>query len=81
MPIIKTTVPEATYLAWLDCRDLPLPPETSAFDFFLKEAKVALNPGTFFGTGYEGYVRLNFAAPHQIVQEALERMKTAIGKL
>lgn len=81
MPIIKTTVPEATYLAWLDCRDLPLPPDTSAFDFFLKEAKVALNPGTFFGTGYEGYVRLNFAAPHQVVQEALERMKVAIGKL
>jgi len=81
MPILKTTVPEATYLSWLDCRDLPLPADMSAFDFFLKEAKVALNPGTFFGTGYENYVRLNFAAPHQVLQEALERMKEAVGRL
>jgi cystathionine beta-lyase len=81
IPVLKTTVPEATYLMWIDARDLPLPPEMSAYDFFLKEAKVALNPGTFFGTGYENYVRLNFAAPHQIVQEALERMKEAVGRL
>lgn len=81
IPIIKTTVPEATYLAWMDCRDLPLPAEMNAYEFFLKEAKVALNPGTFFGTGYEGYVRLNFASPHQVLQEALERMKDAVARL
>ncbi len=78
---LKITVTEATYLSWIDCRDLPLPEDVTPYDFFLKEAKVALNLGTFFGEGYEGYVRLNFAAPHQVVQEALERMKEAVGRL
>lgn len=81
IPGLRTTVPEATYLAWLDCRELAIPDGMTASDFFLKEAKVALNPGTFFGTGYEKYTRLNFACPRSILMEGLERMKAAVKKL
>lgn len=81
IPNLRTTVPEATYLAWIDCRKLDLPEGMNAYDFFLKEAKVALNPGTFFGTGYERFVRLNFACARSVLTEGLERMRDAVKKL
>lgn len=77
MPGLRTTVPEATYLAWLDCRGLEL--GRNPYDFFLEEAKVALNTGAFFGRGAEGFVRLNFACPRALLTEALERMRDALA--
>ncbi len=71
--------PEATYLAWLDCRDLnlPLPPQK----FFLEQAKVALNDGADFGEPGRGFVRLNFACSRLTLTLALERMAEAIHSL
>lgn len=80
LPMLKTTVPEATYLAWIDCSALSLPENTDAFNFFLKEGKLALNPGTFFGAGCEHFVRLNFACPRSLLLDGLERLKTAVEK-
>ena len=79
---IRMTVPEATYLAWLDCNELV---ETGQIgggkpsEFFLERAKVALNDGKDFGSGGNGFVRLNFGCPRAILTEALDRMKTALG--
>ena len=80
-PGIRTTVPEATYLAWLDCTDLVRSARISGtpHEFFLKQAKVALNEGREFGSGGEGYVRLNFGCPRTILVKALGRMKSALG--
>jgi cystathionine beta-lyase len=78
-PGISMTRMEATYLAWLDCRKSGIP--GNPFEYFLKEAKVALNDGKEFGKGGEGFVRLNFACPRKILREALDRMKQALGKL
>lgn len=61
LPMLKTTVPKATYLAWIDCSELNLPKEYgSAQEFFVEVGRVALNPGTFFGPTGEPFVRLNF---------------------
>jgi cystathionine beta-lyase len=79
LPSIRMTKMEATYLAWLDCRETGIP--GNPFDFFLKEAKVALNDGVTFGRGGEGFVRLNFACPRKTLTEALERMSYALEKL
>jgi len=68
--------PEGTYLAWLDCREAGIP--GNPFEFFLKEAKVALNDGVAFGKGGQGFVRLNFGCPRSTLVEALDRMKTAL---
>jgi cystathionine beta-lyase len=78
---IKVTVPEATYLAWMDCNDLVKTGRIlgSPFDFFLKQAKVAFNEGSEFGLGGEGFVRLNFGCPRKTLTEALERMKAALS--
>ncbi len=78
---IRTTVPQATYLAWLDCRELVQSGkiEGSPHKFFLSKAKVALNEGADFGPGGEGFVRLNFGCPRSTLEEALEKMKAALA--
>jgi cystathionine beta-lyase len=77
---INVTVPEATYLGWLDCNELIRGGKMNGtpYDFFLKLAKVALNEGKEFGLGGEGFVRLNFGCPRKTLAEALERMKAAL---
>ena len=44
-------------------------------DLFVKQAHLALNDGEMFGTGGEGFMRLNIAAPRSIIQTALERLR------
>ena len=68
---------QATYLAWLDCRQLPI--KTSAYRFFLEKAKVALSDGARFGKPGEGFARLNFATSEEILREILGRMDDAIA--
>ena len=76
LPAVKTTCPEATYLAWLDCRALNLP--ESPFSYFLREAKVAFVDGATFGKGGEGFVRLNFGTQRATLLEALERVARSL---
>jgi cystathionine beta-lyase len=77
LPGIRMTAPEGTCLAWLDCREAGI--AGSPFQFFLQQARVALNPGESFGQGGEGYVRLNFGCPRAVLREGLERMRRALG--
>jgi cystathionine beta-lyase len=79
LPGIHMTKMEATYLAWLDCREASI--SGNPFDFFLKEAKVALMDGREFGKGGDAFVRLNFACPRKTLTEALERMASALKRL
>ena len=79
LPGIRMTRMEATYLAWLDCRNSGIP--GNPFEFFLNEAKVALNDGREFGKGGQGFVRLNFACPRKTLAEALDRMRNALRRL
>ncbi len=76
LPGIRVTKPDATYLIWLDCSELKLKP--TPYEFFLKDAKVALSDGGKFGRGSEQFVRLNFGAPRRTVHQALERMRKAL---
>jgi cystathionine beta-lyase len=76
LPGVRHVPPQATYLAWLDCRALDLAP--SPYEFFLREAKVALSDGRAFGPPGQGHVRLNFATSRAILTEALERMAKAL---
>jgi len=79
LPGIRMTKMEATYLAWLDCRNTGIPGNPS--EFFLKRARVALNDGLEFGRGGEGFVRLNFACSRKTLTEALDRMALALKRL
>jgi cystathionine beta-lyase len=77
---IRTTIPAATYLAWLDCNELVNSARISGtpHEFFLQRARVALNEGRYFGKEGEGFVRLNFGCPRKTLEEALQRMKAAL---
>jgi len=77
LPGVKMAPPEATYLAWLDCREARIP-GGDPYTFFLERARVALNDGKLFGPGGEGFVRLNFACPRALLTEGLDRMARAL---
>ncbi len=78
-PSLSMSRMEATYLAWIDCRESRIP--GNPFRFFLEEGRVALNDGREYGKGGEGFVRLNFACPRGSLTEALERMADAMQRL
>jgi cysteine-S-conjugate beta-lyase len=77
MPQLRTTVPEATYLGWLDCRDSGL---DDPYSFFLQDAKVALSGGKSFGAGSEQFVRINFGCPRALLEQGLDRMRAALER-
>jgi cysteine-S-conjugate beta-lyase len=74
---IRMQKPEATYLAWLDCRESGI--EGNVFQFFLERAKVGLYDGQSFGSGGSGFLRINFACTRATLTEALEKMKAAFA--
>jgi len=76
LPGVVMGKPEGTFLAWLDCREAGI--SGNPYEFFLREARVALNDGPSFGRGGEGFVRLNFGCPRATLMEALERMRGAL---
>ncbi|MCA0941895.1 PatB family C-S lyase [Salipiger pacificus] len=67
---------EAGFLAWIDFRALKLP--VPAAEFFLDRARVALSGGTDFGSGLEGWARLNYGCTPEVLEEALPRMARAL---
>ncbi|MED3575837.1 MalY/PatB family protein [Cytobacillus praedii] len=76
LPGISVMEPEGSYLIWLNCRELHLSDEELK-DRLLKRGKLALEPGTKYGPGGEGFVRMNVACPKEVVLEGLERLKKA----
>ena len=80
IPKVKLVEPEGTYLAWLDCAGLGLS-VCGLNDFIANKAKLWLNNGPTFGLGGEGFQRMNAACPRSTVNEALERLKSAVSEL
>ncbi len=77
LPGLRWVPPEATYLAWLDCSGLGLGHDPAAA--FEERGRVALSHGPTFGTGGDGFARLNLATSRAILTEAIDRMARAVG--
>ena len=77
IPQIKVSIPDSTYLLWLDCRNLNLSGD-GLVDFMVNEAKLALNDGRLFGEGGDGYMRINIACPRKVLEKALSQLKVAV---
>ncbi|MDH6307594.1 cystathionine beta-lyase [Dysgonomonas sp. PFB1-18] len=77
IPQIKAMIPEASFLIWLDCRELNMS-QKELVSFFVDDAKLALNDGTMFGQGGEGYMRMNVGTPLVNIQKALDNLKKAL---
>ncbi|EKS4344173.1 MalY/PatB family protein [Clostridium sporogenes] len=80
IPKIKPNVPDATYLVWLDCRELGMSNEELR-DFMIHKAGLGLNEGCSFGRSLSGYMRLNAACPRSVLEQALKQLKEAMDKL
>lgn len=78
LPEVTFVRPEATYLAWLDCRGLDLDGRPAAH--FLRKGQVALSDGRLFGPGWEGFVRMNLGTSRPILAEVVDRMARAVGR-
>ena len=76
MPEVRITMPQATYLAWLDFTQLDL--GKSPYQFFFEKAKVALSDGAIFGENGNGHIRLNFGTSRRILEQGLDRMNRAL---
>lgn len=76
LPEIGYVPPEATYLAWLDCRALGLGDDPAAT--FLERGRVALYSGPEFGAAGRGFARFNLATSPELITEAVRRMATAV---
>jgi cysteine-S-conjugate beta-lyase len=76
LPGVGYLPPQATYLAWLDCRQLGLadPAQT-----FLDAGRVAVGDGTAFGPPGAGFARVGFATSAAILTETVDRMAAAVA--
>lgn len=79
IPSIKPNVPDATYLVWLDCRELGMSNEELR-RFMIEDAGIGLNEGYTFGRSLSGYMRLNAACPRSVLEKALGQLKEAVDK-
>ena len=77
IPCIKAVRPQASFLVWLDCRELGLD-HKGLIDLFVNRARLALNDGEMFGKGGEGYMRLNVGAPRAVLRKALDQLRQAL---
>jgi cysteine-S-conjugate beta-lyase len=78
LPGLRMTPVEATYLAWIDCRESGIEHPQR----FFEAAGVGLSAGRDFGLGddYQSFVRLNFGCPRATLMQALERMRLALRR-
>lgn len=78
MPKIKPLKPDASFLVWLDCRDLGLSHE-ALIDLIENKAHIAMNDGAMFGVGGAGLMRMNVGTPRSVLKQALEQIRNALN--
>ena len=77
LPGVRWVAPQATYLAWLDCRALGLGDDPAAV--FRSRGRVALGSGPAYGREVgRGFARVNFATSPEILEEAVRRMASVL---
>lgn len=77
LPLVDFIDTDATYLMWIDLRAYEKDGKTLE-KVLVERGEVALDGGTWFGDGGDGFMRLNIAAPRKFLEEGLERIVKAI---
>ncbi len=78
LPGAKYRMPDATYIGWIDTSALGIDGPPAAF--FREHAGVVLTEGSLLGAGYEDFVRVVFATPRPILEEAFAAMGDALRR-
>ena len=77
LPDIHLVESEATYLLWLDCRELV--EDTEELEQVLrKETGLYLSNGGQYGESGKSFLRMNIACAHTVLEDGLERLKTGV---
>ena len=76
LPEVGFVPPQASYLAWLDCRALGLGDDPART--FVNRGRVALTRGLDFGSGGAGFARLNIGTSSELLREAVRRMRGSV---
>jgi len=80
IPQITPMLPEASFLIWLNCKNLGM--ETDDLHKFVAEkAGLGLNKGSIFGPGGEYHLRINVACPHAVIVQAMQQLQGAINNI
>lgn len=74
---IKVSIPDATYLMWIDYRETGLT-EQDIMERLLTKGQVALDPGTKYSEAGRGFLRINVACPFDMLKDGVERFKRAL---
>ncbi|MDO4319332.1 MAG: MalY/PatB family protein [Bacteroidales bacterium] len=80
VPGVHAVRPEASFLVWLDFRDLGLK-QDELMRLLLERAHLALNDGSMFGMQGNGFMRLNVGTPRCVLAEAMEHIRDAVASL
>ncbi len=80
IPGIRPVRPQASFLVWLDCRELGLN-HAQLLDLFIDKAHLALNDGEMFGPGGEGHMRMNIGSPRAYIEQGLKQLARAVETL
>lgn len=81
LPEIRLTPSQATYLLWLDARTLKPDADLTLAQTIRKRTGLYLSEGTQFGSGGEGFLRMNIACPRSMVEDGLERLARAASEI
>lgn len=79
IPGIRVTIPQSTYLIWIDYRELALE-EKEIMNRLLEIGKLALEPGTKYGEEGRGFLRMNVACSFDTVKDGVERFKKVFAQ-
>ncbi len=91
VPGVETVKPEGTYLAWLDvgaameaagmqrAADGSATPELEFQRYLVDHAHIHLNPGSAYGLGGAGRMRMNIATSRRLVERALGNMAQTLA--
>ena len=77
--------PDAGYFGWLDMRNLTFDQQkleqNEIAEILLKQGKISVAPGHLYGPSGAGFIRINFATSHEIIEDATQRIALALKTL
>lgn len=77
LPDLQFSIPESTYLAWIDCTNLNVTSEELQ-QALVQIGKVGIMSGDVYGAKHGQFLRMNLGCPHDKLVEGLARLKKSI---
>jgi aspartate/methionine/tyrosine aminotransferase len=80
LPGIDCPTPDGSFYVFPDIRGTGMTAQQFT-DYLIEQHSVGVVAGTAFGDRGEGHIRLTYAAPDEVLEEGLERIKRAVEAL